>query len=181
MTETGYTLEEPTTHTIALTARGKNAIQFKEVDGILFSLLFDSMLIHKTEIIDLLKFLSVFTSIVVAEDCKIHKYSKGPLFEFLNKYPETDDMEIQYDIIEYVEEWCKCSSQEECKFLLQKMEREKSIYLGEFVKAMLKLCNICMELEKVCELTNDIELLQSLKTVPLLIMKFVVTNQSLYV
>jgi superfamily II DNA/RNA helicase len=181
LTETGYTLEEPTTHTIALTARGKNAIQFKEVDGILFSLLFDSMLIHKTEIIDLLKFLSVFTSIVVAEDCKIHKYSKGPLFEFLNKYPETDDMEIQYDIIEYVEEWCKCSSQEECKFLLQKMEREKSIYLGEFVKAMLKLCNICMELEKVCELTNDIELLQSLKTVPLLIMKFVVTNQSLYV
>ena len=61
------------------------------------------------------------------------------------------------------------------------MEREKSIFLGEFVKAMLKLCNICMELEKVCELTNDIELLQSLKTVPLLIMKFVVTNQSLYV
>ena len=71
--------------------------------------------------------------------------------------------------------------QDLCKFVLQSMETEKGIYLGEFVKAMLKVCNIAAELEKVCELFNDLELLSIIKQIPELVMKFVVTNQSLYV
>jgi hypothetical protein len=46
------------------------------------------------------------------------------------------------------------------------MSLEKDIFLGEFVKAILKINNITAELEKV---------------VPQLTLKYVATNQSLYI
>ena len=61
------------------------------------------------------------------------------------------------------------------------MSEDKGIFLGEFVKAILKIVAIVSELASVAELINDIELLQQLKTVPVLLLKFVATNQSLYV
>jgi predicted hydrocarbon binding protein len=69
----------------------------------------------------------------------------------------------------------------ECKMVLQKIGEEKGVFLGEFVKAILKINNIVSEMEKVAELIGDIELLKKLKDIPLCTMKFVATNQSLYV
>ena len=46
---------------------------------------------------------------------------------------------------------------------------------------LLKITNISSELEKVAELTNNISLLAKLKEIPTLILKYVVTNQSLYI
>ena len=68
-----------------------------------------------------------------------------------------------------------------CKFLLQKLASEKEIYLGEFVKALLKITNISSEMEKIAELVGNIEFLSRLKEIPNMTMKYVVTNQSLYV
>jgi hypothetical protein len=70
---------------------------------------------------------------------------------------------------------------EECKQVLQKLAEEKEIFLGEFVKALLKINNICSELEKIAEMIGNISLLSKLKEIPLLTLKYVVTNQSLYV
>jgi hypothetical protein len=61
------------------------------------------------------------------------------------------------------------------------MGAEKEIFLGEFVKALLKINNISCELEKVAELTGNIPLLSKLKEISGLTLKYVVTNQSLYV
>ena len=130
--------------------------------------------------IQIIQFLSCFAELSISEDVKQLAVPAGKLFDFLKEYEF--DCEVQYDLaIPFIKDWCSCGTQEECKFVLQTMEFEKGIYLGEFVKAMLKVCNIAAELEKVCELFNDLELLSIIKQIPELVMKFVVTNQSLYV
>jgi hypothetical protein len=91
------------------------------------------------------------------------------------------DYNIHYDLISYVEEWTQCEDVETCKLLLQKLAEEKGIFLGEFVKALLKINNISCEMEKIAEMTGNIEFLSKLKEIPNLTLKFVVTNQSLYV
>jgi hypothetical protein len=91
------------------------------------------------------------------------------------------DYNIHFDLINYVDKWCKCESVEECKFLLQTLESEKGVFLGEFVKALLKINNISNEMEKVAELCGNIDLLSKLREIPTMTLKFVATNQSLYV
>ena len=61
------------------------------------------------------------------------------------------------------------------------MVQEKGIFLGEFVKAVLKINNISSEIEKVAEMIGNVTLLSKIRQIPGLTMKFVVTNQSLYV
>jgi hypothetical protein len=84
-------------------------------------------------------------------------------------------------MILYAKEWCLCEDVNACKLLLQKMGEEKQIFLGDFSKALLKINNIACELEKVCELTGNMELLGKLREIPGKTLKYVVTNQSLYI
>ena len=81
----------------------------------------------------------------------------------------------------YIKEWTLCEDVNSCKLLIQRMESEKGIFLGEFIKAVLKINNIASEVEKVAELIGNLGLLEQLKRIPELTMKFVATNQSLYV
>ena len=54
------------------------------------------------------------------------------------------------------------------------------MFIGEFIKAILKINNIVNEFEKVSELLQNIELLHKLKQISDKTLKFVATNQSLY-
>jgi hypothetical protein len=77
-------------------------------------------------------------------------------------------------------DWTNAETEEECKYILQTISAEKDIFLGEFVKALLKITNICSELERVAEMQNNLEFLSKLKEIPTMLLKYVVTNQSLY-
>ena len=88
---------------------------------------------------------------------------------------------MQFDMTEYALNWCNCENMVDCKRLLQTVEIEKEIFLGEFIKAILKINNISAELEKVAEYTGNIELLHKLKEIPKKTLKYVATNQSLYI
>ena len=88
---------------------------------------------------------------------------------------------FHYDLLNYVDKWCYCENAEECRQFLQNLADEKEIFLGEFVKALLKINNICSELEKIAELFGNMSLLSKLKEIPIMTLKYVVTNQSLYV
>jgi hypothetical protein len=46
---------------------------------------------------------------------------------------------------------------------------------------LLKINNISKEMEKVAEITGNMQLLNKLKEIPSITLKYVVTNQSLYV
>jgi hypothetical protein len=64
--------------------------------------------------------------------------------------------------------------------VIQRMEREKGIFLGDFVKAMLKIVNIAREVEKVAIYLN-IPLMEPVSQIPNALLKFMVNNQSLYI
>jgi len=92
------------------------------------------------------------------------------------------DYTFHYDLLNYIGEWADtCIDEVSCKLFLQKLEREKDIFLGEFVKALLKITNIATELEQIAELQHNVEFLSKLKEIPVMLLKYVVTNQSLYV
>ena len=89
--------------------------------------------------------------------------------------------ESTYDLIDYCISWCACSNENESKYLIQKIQQEKDIFLGEFIKAILKINNIVNELEKIANYVQNIPLLSKLTEIKQNTLKFVATTQSLYV
>jgi len=93
----------------------------------------------------------------------------------------TDDCKMQYDLIDTMIQWSRAETMQECKYILYKLEETKGVFLGEFVKACLKINNIGAEMEKVAEELGNMSLLQKLREIPERTQKYVATNQSLYV
>ena len=89
------------------------------------------------------------------------------------------DLKLQYDLMQYTMSWCDCETEEECKLVLQKMESD-GIFLGDFVKAVLKIVNIAREIEKV-SLMFDLVVMEAVSFVPNVMLKYMVNNQSLYI
>lgn len=86
---------------------------------------------------------------------------------------------IQYDMCEFMFKWCLAENEEQCIQIYNEV-KGFNIYIGEFVKAILKIKNICKELEQACQIKENVSLLNRLSKVPELILKSIATNQSLY-
>ena len=185
--------------TITLSLKGKIASQLREIHCLVFSTILENKLIDHLTSKQLVALFSIFTNITVQEDLKAicpksddEEITKS-VIKVTNMYSEYSEKEtnynintgidynIHYDLLNYIEDWCDCDDVEKCKLLLQKIATEKEIFLGEFVKALLKINNISNELEKISEMTGNIAFLSKLKEIPNMTLKYVVTNQSLYV
>jgi hypothetical protein len=88
--------------------------------------------------------------------------------------------DFTYDLLNPVIRWCEAEDEKDCKIIIQEL-KQKEVFLGDFVKALLKINNIASEMEKMCETTGQIELLEKVSQIPSLTLKYVVTNQSLYI
>jgi len=192
----GFINEEPE---MTLTLNGKIATQLRETHCIIFTKMIVDRSLSNLSTNQVVSLFSCFTNISVQEDLRdicpktedefLHKivinisdlYDSFKHREFTENINTGFDYNIQYDLLNYSYQWCECNSVEDCKYLLQKMADEKQIFLGEFVKAILKINNISCEIEKICELIGDMEFLSKLRQVSVVTMKYVVTNQSLYV
>ena len=87
--------------------------------------------------------------------------------------------EIQYDMVELVSDWYNAKDEKECIHILEKA-KGWGIEIGNFNKAIMKICNIVNELESVCLIQESVDLQYKLRHIPENIMKFVINNQSLY-
>ena len=85
-----------------------------------------------------------------------------------------------YDMVEFSMRWCDCNT-EECKSFIQNDVANKSISVGDFTKAMLKVVTISKEFINVCEQLNLIELQHKLSLIEDMVLKYITTSQSLYV
>lgn len=182
-----------------LTPKGQLANQLKEIHCLAFSELVELGDLTKLSVTELIQLFSCFTNIVVSDEDKDFKidgdkvkieeimYKMTNLYNYYMNFEAKNNINtgieygIHYDLINYVEEWVKCENIGECKFVLEKAEKEKKIFLGEFVKAILKINNISSEFEKIAEFIGNVEFLSKLKEIPHKTLKYVVTNQSLYV
>jgi superfamily II RNA helicase len=182
-----------------LTQKGHMATHLREVHCLVFAELIEKEMIVDLTSRQLVSIFSCFTNVSVQDELKAIlpksnnetiQYTVIKIKEMYDEYQQKEllsnintgtDYSIHFDLLDYVIKWCDCDSIEECKFLLQTIENEKGIFLGEFVKALLKINNISNEMEKVAELTGNIQFLSKLREIPIMTLKYVVTNQSLYV
>jgi superfamily II RNA helicase len=182
-----------------LTLKGKIAAQLRETHCLVFANLLYKNQFDNLSSKQLVALFSCFTNINVQEDRKAffpksedtsvqeivklvaESYNSCQDIELKRNIVSGMDYNIHYDLLNYVEEWCDTTDVETCKLLLQKIGEEKEIFLGEFVKALLKINNISSEMEKIAEMTGNIAFLSKLKEIPEMTLKYVVTNQSLYV
>jgi superfamily II RNA helicase len=185
--------------TLKLSLKGKIASQLREVHCLVFAKILEDKLIEHLSSKQLVSLFSIFTNITVQDDFKdyspkiddneLHNIVKivTKMYEDYHS-KETSlkintgfDYNINYDLLNYVDKWCDCQDVESCKIVLQEMDEEKQIFLGEFVKALLKINNISGEMEKIAEMTGNVAFLSKLKEIQNMTLKYVVTNQSLYV
>lgn len=183
---------------LSLTSKGKIAVNIRETHCLAFAELLESKALNKFEASHLAGIFSCFTSISVPEENRIvvpHSDDGNVqecvrnIDELYKKYLdiETNNMietginyGMHFDLIDYIIDWCDCQNNADCQMILNKL-LEKDIFLGEFVKAILKINNISAEMERVAEIQGDMEFLCKLKQIPELTLKYVATNQSLYI
>ena len=144
---------------------------------------------------------SCFTNLTIRDDLKRQKASSKKSNEInnaceqlYNLYVKYDDLEarakintgcdynLHFQIIDEIISWCNASNEIECMQVIGQIKGENNeIFLGEFIKAILKINNIATEFEKICEQIGNVELLHKISKIPQLTLKYVVTNISLYI
>jgi hypothetical protein len=185
--------------TLKLSLKGKIASQLREVHCLVFAKILEDKQLDHLSSKQLISLFSIFTNISVQDDYKDYSprtddndlknivktvtkmYEDYSIKETSLKINTGFDYNIHYDLLNYVDKWCDCQDIESCKLVLQEMDEEKQIFLGEFIKALLKINNISGEMEKIAEMTGNIAFLSKLKEIQNMTLKYVVTNQSLYV
>ena len=184
-----------------LTTLGKNAANIREIHPLIFAKIIEStncfqdfspkqMVGFMSTLVDIKVPEDLRSSIPITDDTKI----SALVHTTIGMYQEFQYMEnlmdmntgiqyedaLQFDIIDFAMEWCECTCEMDCKQFIQKIQHEKEISTGDFSKAMMKISAICRELSVVAEITS-IEWLQKLSQVDGLILKYIATNQSLYI
>ncbi len=184
--------------TYIFSEKGKNAQYFRESNCLLFSSLHASKEFDSMTGKQIACFFSCFTNVSVSDDNKTNLLKDSCDVKRISEYSFTylsillkEEMDVRiktgtcyemhFDLIYHVGEWWEAQNEPECKYVLQKLVEEKGVSLGEFVKALLKINNIVDELSKVAEINGEVALLNKLEEIPKNILKFVATNQSLYV
>jgi len=195
----GFIIDGDNEGDVKLTFKGSLASHLREIHCLAFANILEQKKLEDFEAKQLVAVFSCFTNITTSDETRaIVPYSEDKkvqnmileLRKMYESYMKTEDEKnmdtgtdynMHFDLINYVMEWCDAENVQECKLVLQKMAKEKEIFLGEFVKALLKINNISSEMEKIAENMGSIAFLSKLREIPTMTLKFVATNQSLYI
>lgn len=183
-----------------ITQTGCIARQFNEIHPLILStIIYETNYFYQYDVSEIIGILSIFTTINVDESIKIVKpCTKSDLVntisnkinDLMNKFYDLEqkyntysgsNYERNFDIQNSVIEWTNTTNELDCKIILQTISDEQNIFIGDFVKALLKINNIANELERVAESTNNMVLLEKIKMIPQKTLKYIATNQSLYI
>ena len=201
MCDNGFIIRNPD-DTFVLTLRGNIASNIAEIHPLILSeLMVKWNNFENFSPIQLVGLFSCFTDIKVPDDTRLHIFNIPDLFleakikSISLQYDKYHDLEqdyqlntglnyndpLIYDMIEFSMQWCECTTESECKSFIQNDVHDKSISIGDFTKAMLKIVTISKEFMNVCEQMNLVELQHKLSQIEGLVLKYITTSQSLYV
>lgn len=145
-------------------------------------------------------FFSIFTPIRISDEDKIHSVNEiqsigDNIKDMIKKFDKTLDYyyrieieqlqsgkaekySIHYDMCELLYNW----SDKDCNVYDVLSEAQYwGISIGDFIKSVQKVCSISKEMEKVAILIENNDLLSTIKEIPKLLLKFVVSNESIYI
>lgn len=181
---------------------GKIATYMNELHPLVMAKLFTKWSnFNNFSVEQLAAYLSVFTDVRVAEEYRYFepKSRDNALTQAIQetdteyfKYRQLEiDVGIQnkfrydlvYDLVDDIKTWCECEDEMECRrFIVDRLET-REISLGDFVKAILKICAIGKEWRAMCQTEGDqyVELEHKLSKLDSMLLKYITTSQSLYV
>ena len=121
-------------------------------------------------------------------------FLKHRIQEVARMYEQYDDMEgivdvrtglkyidaLQYDLMEFAMQWCDYENETDCRIFIETQVKQV-VSIGDFTKAMLKIVTIAREWMNVFEQLGYIETLHKFSQIEPMILKYVMTSQSLYV
>ena len=81
-------------------------------------------------------------------------------------------------MMEYVQGWMNCADESSSLSLLERLKKEKNVFSGDFIKCCLKLVNVAREIDSFSDM--HLGLRQKLREGSDLLLKFICTNESLY-
>jgi len=184
-----------------LTQKGIIASNIREVPGILIAPLINNNLLENIKIDEFIAFLSCFNDTKVSDEYRIHNINNLTISQELifiinnlnsnieniidlecnySMNTNTANIELSYDLIPYILKWINAENEQTCRLILEDLNNI-GIFVGDFSKALLKINNICNELNETFELINNVKMAYITSLVSDKLLKFVVTNQSLYI
>ena len=183
-------------HENVITEKGRIAAQLQEVHPLALADLYVNL--HKFASLDasqLAGLFSCFYPLNVSDELRTHIctdsirditfFTKQLLTHYFKAEQDAflltgANYDIAYDLVPFVIQWCDSPDELTCKQLLQEVKKQTGCFTGEFVKALLKVNAIAQEFERVCEMTQNMVLLEKLRAIPKLTLKYIATSQSLY-
>jgi len=178
--------------------KGIISSQIQEVHSLIFAELYEYTIGFKnytTE--ELILIFSCFTNINIDDTLKTYNcnclkidecskhikylYNKYEDLQNKNYIPNDTETIFHLDLINDLPEWINAENESQCLIVIEKIKHDKNIFLGDFVKAILKINTIASELDKICDILDNLELKQKLMNIGKLTLKYVATNQSLYI
>lgn len=185
-----------------LTDLGVIACNINEVNNLVISNIIISPEFSDLDVKGFITFLSMFIHVRVTDEYKRETYDYDILKnediyillewarDNINNYEELmlkndlnynkEDYELCYNIYDLVDKWCDADNEEEAKHILN-ICVGRGLFIGEFIKCLLKIVNISNELNSVAKKIANVELEHLTSNVEEKILKFVATNQSLYI
>lgn len=183
-----------------LTEKGLIATQFQEIPSVAFADFFlkQKELLNLISTREFITLFSVFTNIRLCDEDRVHDFNtlnisdnNKKLFKkiqgTLNFWStieadfghKCDQYEIQFDIAEIVYKWTSVENERDAVEIFRELDYW-GIFIGDFVKAILKINTIADEVKKVATLTENLALLEKMNEISKLTLKSVITNHSLY-
>jgi superfamily II RNA helicase len=182
---------------LSLTPDGLTAAHLHEIHPLLGAdlLRYTSFMTYTPE--QMVSVLSIFTDISLPEDqraygppatadplvikdlCVMGERAEAYARQELARGLYSPEVCFTYDLVGVMGAWCACETEEACKAFLHRTIAD--ISLGDFTKAVLKIVVIVKEFKAVAEMTENWAFLTALNQVEPLVLKYVATNQSLYV
>ena len=183
-----------------VTEKGQIAIHFQEIPSVAFADFFMRQkemlnLISSKEYITLF---SIFTSIRLPDEDRVHNYNSINISDncktLFKKITGTldfwssiesdfghncDQYNIQYDLAEIIYKWTFVQNEKDAIDIFNELDYW-GIFIGDFVKAILKINTIAEEVKKGATLTENLGLVEKMNEISALTLKSVITNNSLY-
>jgi superfamily II RNA helicase len=106
----------------------------------------------------------------LADECASHE------MEIVNSVDIVTNWNISTDYVDLAYKWCSGADLGEIVMMLNTIEE----YEGNFVKSMLKIVNICHDVQAICKMIGKIEVLPIFETIDKLVLRDIVSVNSIY-
>jgi superfamily II RNA helicase len=161
-----------------LTEIGLAARCFKEVDCLSFAVVLrrHRELFEGLGVAELVGFLSMFAYDKGDDGDVVVNIENDNVCQLIELFGGEFGVELNGEKWSTFVRWCGAENDTECKQIIA----DSGLYGGEFIKAMLKINNICAEIDAACVIYGYTRLAKTVSEVASATLKSIVTAQSLY-